>query len=379
MRKLFLSISLLLLISTAVSVQAQKGDSQILNRQIAAFYQKSDFEKAIPLGKKVVEIEKSKAKNSETHAISLMNLSLLHKGRRQFLQRQLKTLPKGQNMAEIIETIEKDGEGTENLLRESLKIYEGLQPRLELAESLVKTELAWILHNYFPGSGTNESRERIDEAEKLYTEVLSSQEKLTGTESDQTLKTVLTFGDFYMKWINFEKALPFYERYSATVEKRYGKDHISSVPALRAFAEIYVISDRIDEAKKLVGKISDLTGKEEPLPTTSPRLSIRSRGIADVEVKDFIPLELSKDKRKSFFYGAGAGGFSPMGRVVVRYVFVNVLVDENGNVIEAKVISDTKYKKEVETAALKSKFRPFVYNGTAYKLRGNIYYPYYDR
>ncbi|HEV7929778.1 MAG TPA: hypothetical protein VGP12_06555, partial [Nitrosospira sp.] len=76
--------------------------------------------------------------------------------------------------------------------------------------------------------------------------------------------------------------------------------------------------------------------------------------------------------------GAGAG-MMPMGRLRVKRAAVNIVVDENGDVIEAKITDNLlKNAAEIEAAARKSKFRPFSYNGVSQKMRGTLIYPYFD-
>ena len=58
-------------------------------------------------------------------------------------------------------------------------------------------------------------------------------------------------------------------------------------------------------------------------------------------------------------------------------VSVQVIIDENGNVISAKVVSGHPLlSKETEAAALQTKFKPTTLSGKAVKFYGNIVYKF---
>jgi hypothetical protein len=182
-----------------------------------------------------------------------------------------------------------------------------------------------------------------------------------------------------MHYVNFEKALPLYEKYSAAVENKYGLKSKGLVPVLRAFTEIYFITNRETEAKATVDRISVITGSPESVVPSYPKLTLRSRKIENVKVDGFIPIDFSDDQGMLFSYASSSGALSQMRRAAIKYIPVNIVVDEMGDVIDAKVVTPTKYQKEVENAAMASKFRPFSYNGTAQKLRGSIVFSYFER
>jgi len=65
-----------------VFAQGQVADDSLaLNKKVAELYGQGKFDEAIPIAETVVTNEKKRAKDSETHAIALMNLGMLHKER----------------------------------------------------------------------------------------------------------------------------------------------------------------------------------------------------------------------------------------------------------------------------------------------------------
>jgi hypothetical protein len=304
---------------------------------------------------------------------------MLHKERMRASQK-INDAAAPENRSKLAGKIRDDAKSAEDRFRDSLNVYVRSGKGDSLPAAALRSELAWLLNNYLAARTSPEIRARIDEAEKLYSESLAIQEKLAGGESDTTLRTVLACGDFYMRWVNFEKALPFYERYIAAVEKKQGANSKALVPALRGAVELLVITVREKEAGEIAKRISGITGKPENLPVTFPRLALRGRNIVRVKNPRFAPPESFNDPGLLFSSAYGAGVFAPMGGFKVRPIAVSILVDENGNVVEAKAVEPgLKNVEDVEKAAMNSKFRPFVYNGDAHKMRGAIIYPYFEQ
>lgn len=362
--------------STEIAAQAPATDSQTLNQQIASLYQQGKFDDAIPIGKRVVEIENKAGESSETYAIALMNLGMLYKERMRILQKKRGSI-KFEELAAFNEKVNDDTKNAEESFRRSLAVYTKLGQNESISSAALKDELGWVLHNNVAIPTTGGPRARIDEAEKLFTEVLLAREKLGGAESSPALKSVLDFGNFYMRWINFEKALPFYERYVSTVEKNDGLNSKSLVPALRGMAELMVVTDRPNEARELAKRISLITGKAEDIPQTSPSLALRGRKIERVKIKRFTVADAFDNPYSSLSY---PNGDMPVGgRVRIRHIGVNILVDGEGNVADAKVIDPSaKDYVEIIAAARRSKFRPYSYKGVAQKMRGTLIYPYIE-
>ena len=68
----------------------------------------------------------------------------------------------------------------------------------------------------------------------------------------------------------------------------------------------------------------------------------------------------------------------------IRYLSVEVTVDEKGKVIETKAgktddidINGDKAQEKAEKNIIKWRFKPFVYDGTARKTKGIVWFPYF--
>lgn len=350
MKKVFLFVLLgLFSTSSAFSQNAQLTELQKLNQRISVLSGQGKFDEAIPLAEKIVKIEKEKNQtDSKSYAVAVANLASLRTDR----NRKTKLILSSQRL-ELRELIrlrkqhEEDAEEAENLFRQALGVYEKTGDTENETIAFIKTELAWVLYNNIKSVSIDYSRSRIDQAEKLYTEALAAREKLQQNEA--VLITLLDFADFYLRYVNFEKALVHYENYLSRVEKAYGWDSKFAVRALRPLADILRATERESEAAEIYKRISQITGQNEKMPQGNFNLSLRSK---DSLVKQ--PIK-SGERAKS--------------------IRVNILIDENGKVIEA--IAETKDKsdkKNAEEFISKWMFRPFVYNGAVKKMRGYVNY-----
>jgi hypothetical protein len=146
---------------------------------------------------------------------------------------------------------------------------------------------------------------------------------------------------------------------------------------LRGLFEIYSITSQEVEMRSTKTRIEAISGTAETTPEYRD-LTARSRGIAKVDAIGFIHTDLT-DLDRSFKTSAEIQRMlTPPGQYIVRSIEVELLVNEDGTVAEAKVITLSKYTKQVEEAAMASKFRPFDYNGKRQKLKGKIYFNYKD-
>lgn len=341
------------------------SETQKLSEEIAVLYQKGEFDKAISRAEKIVEIEK-KSGSTQNYATAIVNLAILRKERFQLNLRKVRSsqIPAKERAALLNSKIlQKDGEEAERLLNQVIAIHQNELKTETPQLATAKNELAWLTYNYFDAGvdkddtaqeKTVKSRSRIDEAEKYFTEALALREKLLGADHDETLVTVLNFGDFYSRYVNFEKALPYYERFLDSKEKRYGKTHKSLVPALRSYAEVLVTTNQDEKAAEAVKQISQITGQNETLPKADNNISLR---ITRPELARIQQIPVKEEARKRY----------------KKQISVRVTIDEQGKVSEAAAaIDDSKLKAKVEEFAQGVKYRAFVYDGTARKMRGYV-------
>lgn len=352
----------------SITTHAQQPDavSADLNQQVAKLYQQGRFDEAISIAKKLVDRERKASKTSETYALSLFNLGTLYK---QKLSAELELpQPNGPRETSPADVIANDAEGN---FRRSIEVLTAIDNK-ELTVASIQNELAWVLSNHMvPRS---DPRKRIDEAEKLYAESLATRETAAGKESQETLSSLLASGHFYLRWINFEKALPFYERYISTVESKEGKKSRQLIPALRAMAEIFSLTFQDKEASETVSRISEISGKPASMPVSYPRLALRARklGRMQTETSSFRILAINVQNAPPFVWDRPDTIFLSAKRYAVA-----IVVNEQGDVIEAKALDKSGSRiSEMEAAAMSSKFRPFSYNGTARKMRGVLNYVY---
>ncbi len=375
MRHVALILFTSLFLTVELLAQDKQPDLSAMNQRIAILYQQGKFDDAIPIAEKVVSAEKKVAKNSDAYALALANLAQLYKEKAKSIRSNLgKFEPK--NRFGALQASRDSAEKAKKYYREALNVQRSLNNEESVAAASSKTELAWIVYNFLVTDSIRESRAQIDEAEKLYAEALVTEDKLSPASTDIELKTLQDYADFYMKYVNFEKALPLYEKYLTVAETKYGPKSRQSIPALRGLVNIYSFTARDNEARAILDQISGVTGKPENLEVKYLALTARSRGIAKVKADGFNDIDLTDLDRSFSASSARANQIVPPNQYKIKTLEVNILVSESGDVIEAKAAGDSKYDKQVEEAAMASKFRPFVYNGTAQKLRGKVVFSY---
>jgi tetratricopeptide (TPR) repeat protein len=368
MKNLLLLITCVLLTAqSGVSQTPSESETQKLNQEIAVLYQKGDFEKAISRAEKLVEIS-SESGNEQNLATATLNLAILRKERFQLNLNRVRSpqMPVREKAALVKSKIlEEDGAAAEKLFNRVIEIHQNELKTDTPQLATAKNELAWITYNYF-ASGVDEddtaqektvkARSRIDVAEKYFIEAQALREKLLGAEHDDTLMTILHFGDFYKQYVNFEKALPFYERYLEAKEKRYGKIHKDLVPALRSYTEILVTTSQEAKAAERVKQLQQITGENISTPKADENISLR---ITRSELARVQQIPIKEDIRKRY----------------KKRIPIQITIDEEGKVSEAVARADNaKVKAKAEEFARGIKYRAFVYDDTPRKMRGVVYF-----
>jgi hypothetical protein len=280
---------------------------------------------------------------------------------------------------ELYEKISQTASEVETLLRQALQLNEtgGRAQSAQTAD--VKSELATLVQKYNPITkpSIESTRGRIDEAEKLLTESLLLSEQVRGNDDDKTLSVVLQTGDFYLRYVNFEKALPFYERYIQTTEKKGGKNYPELMNALRSYASILFTGFQDKESADVIKKLEEITQKKEEAKFNNFNFQLRSKdavAYASQIVQSFRTEDENFRKRLKLQGKTLTGSNLELSPKLVR-VQVKVVVDENGKVVEA--VADDKDKKiraRAEQEVSKWFVRPFSYNGVKHKMRGVLTY-----
>jgi hypothetical protein len=203
--------------------------------------------------------------------------------------------------------------------------------------------------------------------------------------------------------VDFENALPLYERYISAVEKTFGKEHPGLLKPLREMAYISYTTGDDKETENIVARISQITKSPEDPPNLMYNLSPRA-----TEMNFSINDPAKNQKYNVLLHNAAKGmpfifaDFSPRAAVTGnntvsnRYIFdltapfaqqtgssgsfvawkmssalVQISVSESGKVEKAEAItSDSALKKDAENKVMKWQFKPFSYHGVAKKMRG---------
>ncbi|MGI8468791.1 MAG: tetratricopeptide repeat protein [Pyrinomonadaceae bacterium] len=346
-----------------------------LTEQADALFQQGKLDDAIETAEKVVELEKnSTSADTASYANALVNLARMKRDyflllRKKFQDRQIAPRD-AQAAVEKMQKMAKDADGE---FRQALELNEQ-NGRGETAQTAdIKSDLAWLVYNHIG------SRQSVDDSEKLFLESIALNEKVRGRDADETLFVVLKTGDFYYEMSNYEKALPFYERYIQTNETKHGKDSANLINALRPTAKILYATFQEQAAAEVVKRIETLTGKTEETPKADLNFHLRSKESVAANTKVIMDFredsKLFRAKLKAEDRTLNGNNISMMPKMAV--VPVSVTVDENGKITEAVAApreTDKDLKEKAEQEVSKWIVRPFSYNGANRKLRGVLYY-----
>jgi len=304
----------------------------------------------------------------------LANLGKIHKEKARSIRSGLSSLQSSQR-AKAVSNANNSADKGKKYYREAIEIHSELNGAQSIDAAAAMNELAWLVYNFTHADSGAAHRAQIDEAEELYTRAVKLYESAGTTTVQLHLQALQDFADFYMKYVNFEKAYPLYEKHVALVENKFGRNDARLVPGLRGLAQILAITERKDDAEKLRARIASITGRAESREIDLPLLRYRARKVANVSSDEFLPTDPTDVSRTRSIIQT-YGGVYPY--VIANYqsLEVAVLVDEKGDVIEAKALKPSKYEKKIEEAAMNSKFRPFIYNDTPQKMRGKIVFMY---
>jgi tetratricopeptide (TPR) repeat protein len=359
----------------SAAAQDAKNEKRELTDKIFALYQKGDFEEAIELGEKLVKLEKN-AKDSASYVNAVVNLARLK--RASFVAEQNRLRAEKLSISEfraIAEKANRRANEAEELFREALDVNarNGRDKTAQTAD--VKKDLAWLITNHaYTGEKTVEkSRSRIDETERLLLDALALSEQTRSPDADETLFIALDAGDFYYRYVNFEKALPFYERFINVYGQKHGANHPDLVGALRPLAAILFATFQDAEASAAVKRIEAISKKSEPALTGEINLHLRSKD----SVAYTAPLLTEQNERAQTYRNVRRTQISSNLPQIPGIVSVPVAVevDETGkNVRVAAKTDDEKLKNEAEATVAKWTVRPFSYNGTTRKMRGTLIY-----
>jgi tetratricopeptide (TPR) repeat protein len=381
MNKRIAVLGLLVILSTTIYSQDASTQSKDLTERVKTLYQQGNFVEAIKAAESLVKLEKDST-DSASYVNALINLARIKRDYFVSLQNRLISIrATSAERREIGEATAKNANEAEALFREALQLNEASGKEQTAQTADLKRDLAWLVYHHAP-SDTNtieKSRARIDEAEKLFLDAIALNEQVRGKDADETLFVALDAGDFYYHYVNFEKALPFYERFIQTYEQKHGPNQPELVRALRPHASILATTFQDQEASAVIDRIVKITQQKEAVPNGNLNLHLRSkdsvafsatviqrfnREMDDYRYKRELVAERSPSKPDSYP--------APPRMIIVP---VKVEIDENGKVIKAVAeTNDAGLRAKAETEVSKWSVRPFSYNGTTRKMRGILSY-----
>ena len=353
----------------AYSQNVPTAEVQKLNQQIIVLHQQEKFDEAVPLAEKVIDAVKKNG-NAEDSAAAYLNLAALHKQR--FQVNRAKALLSATPDKERIKAFAASrdaGDKAKRFLNEVIKIGETKIKTESAQVAAAQRELAWMFYNYKPGFDARQQQDRIEKAEKFYKQALETHQKLLGFANDATLLTVVSFAEYYHFFLEIEKAAPLYEQFLKYKQEKVGANDKSLVPILWASVDILITTDRQDEAAKIVERISAITEQKQTVPEASNELSLR--------VLESDRYRLRKNTRivqpRRVLSGA------PAEKLEWEPITFKILVDENGKVVAAESDSTNQsLTVKAEKIVRQIKFKPFIYNNVAYKLKGKILYSEFE-
>lgn len=363
----FLIVIFLLLPTFSFSQTKEISEFEKLNQQVSALYQQSKFEEAITIAEKIVEIqEKDKKGNLSDLATALKNLAILQKSHDKQLGVKLSdsSISKSDRSNLIVKKV-KYYDSIPLLFERAIKIYEEELKSENLSLADIKIEYASYIsldQKTLPGMGIVNP----DKVEHLYKDSLSIRKKLLGDKNDLTLLNILQIANFYQKDGEFEKSLPFYRNFIKEIETKYSDKSQYLLQPLRAYLQIVTAAKLEQELENIREKISKITGKPE---TSEFDLDLTLRN------KDNKVEELMKNPNTITGY-----------LKKMKFLLVEVVINENGEVIEAKA-ADTQdidiKKKNVQEKAEKTirnwRFEPFIYDGKERGIKGIVWFPYFTK
>jgi hypothetical protein len=167
------------------------------------------------------------------------------------------------------------------------------------------------------------------------------------------------------------------------VEKKFGNNDVRLAPALISYAHFLVTTDRRKEAEEMTNRIKSLPGRDKFGLYVTAMMFARAESKIHLSFGR-VPTGYSSDRRVEVARNTNLNIWQRQGTsdYVVsqrsKLIYVTIMTDEMGNVIEVLPETDKKdILKLVKEVASKWKFRPFIDEGVARKMCGRIAVQYF--
>jgi len=294
-------------------------EADTLNAQVIQLFKEKKYKEALPLAKRCVELrEKSSSVENELTAVALNNL------------------------ASVFSELDKHGEAAAvrgRLLKVQEKLYGPTS--VKLSDNL--TKLGW---ERALGSDNKE-------AEEAFKRNLQIRETAYGADHNELLAPLYDLAMFTQRIGKYGPSISYFDRMIAVKEKQLGKNHVDVAELLAKTAIILRQANKKSEAEAYEARARAIYASQ-PNANDIPETLAQSvlQGQAIFKPQPSYP-SLAKQGR------------------IQGSVNVQVLIDEIGMVIEAKVINGPgELRKVCEEAAKQWRFKPVLVGGRALKVQG---------
>lgn len=307
--------------STAPDKSAQLQEASRLSAQVTELYNNDRYDEAMPLAKRALEIRESVAgPNDPLVGDALQNLGLLYSGKRNY--------------------------------SDALSFYKRALAIFEKALGPDNAKSANTLH-YLGWSYYAQSE--LSKAEETFQRSLAIREKVFGPDHLEVALALDILAQFYQQQLKYGKAVDYYKRELAVKEKVLGAAHkdVAEMAMRCACAMLQNMQPReFDEMRERADMILSNRMINPNAPTKVKGSVLQGKAIYRAEPE--------------YPFAAKRGR-------IAGSVIIEVTVDEQGKVIEAKSLCG---KNILADSALKAardwKFTPTLINGMPVKVRGTI-------
>lgn len=316
-------------------------ESARLNAIIAELYKQGRYDEALPLAKRVLEIERAIGPERPDVAVALANLAELY-----FLKK-------------------KDGDA-EKLFQEAAAIYGKNQISSPAVSNVLErlAQFSFLKRNY-------------DNAIMLLERSLVIREQSYGAESSEVAETLHEIANVYQVDRKFPKADPFYLRAITIKEKLFGRTHAATVQAMKDYACLRVKNLPLSLGQEK--SKTDLTESEKERDAIISRASCWLSGFErDCDKRPYEPrLNFSTVLNgKAIKLVQPAYPAEAKAKRLGGSVHIAVLIDEQGNVIKATPVCGgySELIGAAVSAARASKFTPTKLDDRPVQVPGMIAY-----
>jgi hypothetical protein len=383
MKRLFpvLQICLLCIVPAISQDKATTELQAALQAQTTTLLSQQRYDDVIPVAEQIVKIERQRGEKTAGYFNARLNLARW-KGQR--LERARAKMKTG------ITNFGKELYETRDLFDSVVALAREIGDPLPLATALY--EFAEFRQRF---------RSTAPEIESLFFESLAIREKHLPADDDLILLTTDKLSEVYFYTGAFEKFVPLNERLIEASAKKFGPEDRRLISPLSVYAGFLAMTDRGADAAKVEERISRIAGKPFKAEIN---WAILGRGESKIDLEFGKPSGMliggatavpnPANMQVSYGLGPPMGSALSSNRDIMgvsldmptadprnparQNIAVAVLIDKTGRVLEVTPETrDAKVAGKIKERILGWKFKPFVYEGAAEKMRGRFVVTYY--